>query len=212
MVYRDAGLDSVSLLDRAACAQISSAFGSHPWVRRVIGVRKQPTGGLDVRLEYRQPVAMVDVVSRHPDLSGVGCFAVDADGVLLPPADFSQSHTLEFLHIVAPGAYPTGAIGTAFGDERITAAAKLAGLLHPIRDELKLRSIGVHGDLRSNPIVQLEIANQDGDLFFWGSPPGEEPRGEPPAADKLRTLLEGVPSGSDLRRVYVIASQPKPTR
>lgn len=204
-VYDDTAMDSLSLLDRQACAKVGSAFGSHPWVRRVVGVRKLSSGGLDVRLEYREPVAMVDVISRHPELDGVGCFAVDGEGVLLPPADFSESETMHFIHIHAPGAYPTGGVGTPFGDARVTAAAKLARLLHPVRERLKLRSIGVYGDLRTNPVVQLEIADQDEALFFWGSPPGEEVHGEPPAKMKLKTLVSGVAPGSDLRRVYVSA-------
>lgn len=206
-VYRDTGMETLSLLDRQACAKVGAAFGSHPWVQRVMSVRKQSNGALEVRLAYREPVAMVDVISRHPELDGVGCFAVDGAGVLLPPSDFSESETLDFIHIQARGAYPTGGIGTPFGDARIAAAAKLAELLHPFRNELDLHSIGVYGDLRTNPIVQLELATQDKDLFFWGSPPGEEVHGEPPAKMKLDTLLGGVSAGSDLRRIYVSAPQ-----
>ena len=66
-VYRDTAMEGLSLLDRQATAKIAAAFSMHPWVRKVIGVRKLPGGGIDVRLEYRTPVAMVHVFK--PDQS-----------------------------------------------------------------------------------------------------------------------------------------------
>lgn len=201
MVYRDAAMDKLSLMDVQACAKVASAFSSHPWVKRVVGVRKLPGGELDVRLEYRQPVAMVHVISRHPEHDGAGFFAIDGEGVLLPTSDFSRAETEQYLHVVVPGAYPTGGVGSDFGDSRVQAAAMLAYLLNPYRKDLNLSSIGVHGDLRENPVVQLEIANSDGGLWFWGSPPGNEVQAEPPAMMKLQNLLQGAPVGSDLRQM-----------
>lgn len=203
-VYEDTAMESMSLMDRQACAKVGSAFGSHPWVRRVVGVQKLPGGILDVRLEYREPVAMVDVISRHSDAGNVGCYAVDGEGVLLPSTDFAEADTMKFLHVVIPGAYPTGRLGTPFGDTRITAAAMLAKLLHPHREKLNLRSIGIHGDSRNNPVTQLQIADADGGLYYWGSPPGVEYPGEFPAMIKLQSLLDGAPPGSDLRQATIL--------
>lgn len=200
-VYRDAAMDKLSLMDAQACAQVASAFSTHPWVKRVVSVRKLPGGQLDVRLDYRQPVAMVHVISRHPEHNGAGFFAIDGEGVLLPPSDFSRAETEQYLHIIVPGAYPTGGVGSEFGDSRVHAAAMLAYLLRPYRKELAISSIGVHGDLRQNPVVQLEIANTDGGRWFWGSPPGGEAKTEPPAMMKLQKLLAGAPVGSDLRQI-----------
>ncbi|MFG0254432.1 MAG: hypothetical protein ACF787_04955 [Rhodopirellula sp. JB053] len=200
-VYQDAAMDKLSLMDQQACAKIASAFSSNAWVRRVVGVRKLAGGRLDVRLEYRQPVAMVHVISRHPDRSGAGFFAIDGEGVLLPDTDFSPSETLRYLHIIVPGAYPTGGVGSEFGDSRVQAAALLAHLLHPYREQLGITSIGVHGDLRQNPVVQLQIAGKNGERWFWGSPPGAEAQTEPPAMMKLQSLIDGAPTDSDLRQV-----------
>jgi hypothetical protein len=201
-VYRDAAIGELSLMDQQACAKVASAFSSNAWVRHVHGVRKLSGGRVEVRLEYRQPVAMVHVISRHPEQSGAGFFAIDGEGVLLPPSDFSSSETVRYLHIIVPGApYPTGGVGGKFGDSRVQAAALLAHLLHPHREQLGISSIGVHGDLRQNPVVQLEIAGEKGERWFWGSPPGSEAPSEPPALMKLQSLLDGAPSNSDLRQV-----------
>ncbi len=200
-VYRDAAMDQLSLMDEQACAKVASAFASNAWVRRVVGVRKMAGGRLDVRLEYRQPVAMVHVISRHPKYDGPAFFAIDGEGVLLPTCDFSRAETVNFLHIIVPGAYPTGGEGADFGDSRVQAAALLAFILHPYRETLDITSIGVYGDLRQNPIVQLKIAGNDDRRWFWGSPPGAEAQDEPTAKMKLQSLIDGAPSGSDLRQV-----------
>ncbi|WP_404310137.1 cell division protein FtsQ/DivIB [Neorhodopirellula lusitana] len=209
-VYRDAAMDKLSLMDSQACAKVASAFAGHPWVKRVVGVRKLAGGHLDVRLDYRRPVAMVHVISRHPEHNGAGFFAVDGEGVLLPPSDFSRAETEQYLHIVVPGAYPTGGVGASFGDARVHSAAMLAYLLQPYRDQLRISSIGVHGDLRQNPVVQLEIANAEGGRWFWGSPPGTEAQSEPPAMMKLQQLVAGAPVGSDLRQIQLapVATSP----
>ncbi len=61
-----------------------------PWVRNVIGVRKLPGGTIDVRLEYRSPVAMVHVFKPDPNDRGSYFYPVDGEGVLLPITEFAQ--------------------------------------------------------------------------------------------------------------------------
>ena len=190
-IYRDTQLHQLSLLDRQATAKIASAFATHPWVREVFSVRKLPDGVIDVQIDYRHPVAMVHVISQHRDVKDDAFFAVDGGGYLLPTADFTPDETLQYIHIRIPGIYPTGAVGGPFGDHRVTAAAKLAELLHPHREELDLLSIDVNGDMRSSQVPQLGLTTRSGTHPFWGSPPGMERPDEPDAAIKIRTLLGG---------------------
>ena len=199
-VYQDAALRNLSLLDPQATAKVAAAFAAHPWVRRVVSVRKLPGGVVDVRLDYRRPVAMVEVVIRppHPDQGKPGFFQIDADGLLLPPSEFSQADIDHYLHIVVPDAYPTGGVGTPFGDLRVEAAARLAAVIANHRDQCQLVSIEVQGDPRLTPVPQFEITTRDGSRFFWGSPPGQEMPEERTAATKLKLLLNGAAAGSDL--------------
>ncbi len=188
-VYRDTAMEELSLLDRQATAKIASAFSMHPWVRQVVGVRKLPGGVIDVRLEYRTPVAMVHVFKPDQNDTRSYFFPVDGEGVLLPTAEFAQAETSHYLYIEVPGVYSTNDAGTPFGDRRVEAAASLAELLLPLREEASLRSIGVHGDPRQTEVPQLELTTQSGAQLFWGSPPGSELPGEPTATMKLRTLM-----------------------
>jgi hypothetical protein len=199
-VYRDTALEGLSILDRQATAKIASAFSMHPWVRNVVSVRKLPGGAIDVRVEYRSPVAMVHVFKPNDRDSRSYFFPVDGDGVLLPTTEFAQAETRNFIYIEVPGVYSTNAVGTRFGDHRVEAAAALAKILAPFREEVQIRSIGVHGDPRQVDVPQLELTTHDGSRLFWGSPPGAEQLGERPAQMKLRALLEADRStNADLR-------------
>lgn len=202
-VYQDTKLDQVSLIAPDATARIASAFASHPWVSRVVSVRKLPGGQVDVHLQYRTPVAMVYVISRHRTSNGrPGFYAVDGEGVILPTAELTREHTLEFLHIEIPDVYPTGGVGSRFGDPRVAGAAKVAELLAPYRQILKARSIQLHESSRTSPVPQYQVLTQNGESFLWGSAPGDELYGERLAEDKLAQWAskQSVPAVADAKR------------
>jgi len=193
VVYRDTKLDQLSLIDPSATARIASAFSSHPWVSKVTAVRKLPGGQVEVHLQYRVPVAMVYVISRHPDMNGrPGFFAIDEQGVLLPTSEFTRDRTMRYLHIEIPDVYPTGGVGSQFGDPRITGAAKLAAVIAPYREALETRSIQIHPSSRTSPVAQYQLVTHSGESFLWGSPPGQEIQGETKAAEKLQALLKRI--------------------
>ncbi len=194
-VYSDTRLDQLSLLDPAASARIASAFSFHPWVKRVVAVRKLPGGEVDVHLQYRAPVAMVFVISRHPEIAGRSFFAVDEEGVLLPTTEFTRNETMKYLHIEVPDVYPTGGVGSAFGDPRVVGAARIAAAVAPFRETLKLRSIRLDDSSRTSPVPQYGFYTADGRDFFWGSAPGEELYGEPVSEAKIRQLIERIAKG-----------------
>ncbi|TWU20198.1 hypothetical protein Pla52o_47130 [Novipirellula galeiformis] len=199
-VFRDTALDQLSLLDVQATAKIASAFSTHPWVSRVISVRKLPGGNVDVHLEYRRPVAMVHVFKPNQSESGSFFFPIDGTGTLLPTTEFAQSETLDYIHIEVPDVYPTGVVGGPFGDTRVEAAARLAGVLSSVREQAKIRAIGVHGDARQNDAPQLEITTTDNRRLFWGNPPGLEERGERTVEMKIQALISGEEiTNADLR-------------
>lgn len=188
-VYRDTRLDQLSLLDPDATARIASAFATHPWVSRVDSVRKLPGGVVDIHVRYRIPVAMVFVISRHPEVAGRSFFAVDGEGVLLPTTEFTREQTMSYPHIEIPDVYPTGGVGSNFGDPRIVAAARLAETLFPYRESLQLRSIQLDPNNRTAPVSQFLWVSRDGQQHVWGSAPGQELPGEPQGAEKLQTVL-----------------------
>jgi hypothetical protein len=198
-VYRDTAMEELSLLDRQATAKIAAAFSMHPWVRNVIGVRKFPGGTIDIRVEYRSPVAMVHVYKPDPADTRSYFFQVDGEGMLLP-SEFAKTEIRKYILIELPGAYTTSSVGRPFGDQRVEAAARLADVLAPFRDEAQIRSIGLHGDPRQRNAVQFELTTHSGSRLTWGSPPGEELPGELTLPMKIRKLLAAQPGeNADLR-------------
>lgn len=204
-VYQDTAMEGLSLLDHQATAKIASAFSTHPWIRRVVEVRKLPGGVVDVRVDYRHPVAMVRV--RDSKIDDYGFYPVDDEGVVLPPTDFSPTQTLEFIHINVPDANFTRGAGSTFGDARVEAAAKLAAFLAPYRELARIASIGVYGDPRISP-PQLEITTKDRQRLPWGSAPGMETKGELSSSMRLKMLLDQL----RVKQIAGVAEETKETR
>ena len=199
-VYNDTAMSTLSLMDRTATSKIASAFLLHPWVRDVLSVRKLPGGVVDVRLDYRMPVAMARVFKPQYSANEKYYLPIDGEGVLLPSEEFARSETRDFIHIEIPGADSNNRPGTKFGDRRVEASAALAQMLTPFREQAAIKSIEVVGDSRFSDAPQLAIVTTDGRHFPWGNPPGMEAPGEATAEMKIQTLLKADGSEAvDLR-------------
>lgn len=204
-VYRTHQLGQVSLLNRLATAAIAEAFRAHPWVDDVLRVEKHAEG-VEVQLRYRQPVGMVRVKSKHPEITQDGLFPIDGNGILLPVRDFSGADSLKFIHIEIPNTYPASDEGLPYGDDRIVAAAAICRLLHAEHKKLSIAAIALE-----NPVRRFDegwnflLIREDRSKIIWGSPPGSELAGEPLAEEKLQQLLAANGQQTDLR----LASRPK---
>ena len=218
-VYDDTAMQGLSLLDTQATAKIASAFSTNPWIKHVNSVRKLPGGVIDVRVDYRKPVAMV-YVPQHREIVRDGFYAVDSEGVLLPTMDFVRRGVdlNSYIHIVVPEMKASGGFGTKIGDMRAESAALLAGVLEPFRDQTRVVTIGIYGDQRQTTVPQLELettsdlTDQDGAPIlrkkFWGSPPGMELPNERPAQLKLKALFSSGDESVDLRYLPLPAAAP----
>ena len=74
------------MLDRMLAVKVARAFELNPWVARVKWVRKSYPGQVEVELEYRRPVAMVEVYTDDE----MGLFPIDSHAVLLDPRDYRR--------------------------------------------------------------------------------------------------------------------------
>ena len=70
----------ISLLDGRLTFEVAEAFRRHPWVSNVVRVQKSCPASVIVELQYRRPVAMVEVAS--------GRVPIDVNGVVLPSRGF----------------------------------------------------------------------------------------------------------------------------
>ena len=199
-VVRDAKLASLSLLDHATALKVDRAFALHRWVRRVERVDKQSSRQLIVQLLYRRPSIMV---KADPD----GFWPVDTEGYLLPPNEFSEIQTREYLHVRGVTPQPAGGVGTPYGDERVNAAARIALALADVWKDLDLFAIepqAAHAEAVFTTAVAYELVTRRGTRIVWGNPPDKERQSESTAADKVQRLVDYAERHGSLDEASVI--------
>lgn len=189
-VIRDGNLDELRILDEQVTVKVAGAFALHNWVSNVKRVSKHSGPKVMVDVEYRKPVAMVEVTSG----GSRGLLPIDGSSVLLPTEDFSPNQTRAYPRIAASEASPIGITGTPWGDERIAGGARLAALLEESWSKLGLYRILVSGERegKRRSAVLYELQSRNGALIMWGRAPGQETSGEAPASEKLARLEDLV--------------------
>ena len=173
----------LSVLSDSLTVDVAKAFRRHPWVSKVIRVRKSFPAAITVELEYRKPVVMAQVQG--------GRIPVDSQGIILPTADFSVSDTNQFPLIQNVASKPKARPGNVWNDPAILAAARLASVLGEHWKPLKLEAILVpkiaNPSIDPNDVI-LELVGLGGSKIIWGRPPGSDHPGELEATQKIRRL------------------------
>jgi hypothetical protein len=173
-VFRDAGLaGSLSVLnDRELLyRRVREAFGFHPWVAEVRGIESELPASLIVELEYRRPIAAVE----SADDSDVAILPIDAGGVRLPEADFSDFERRYLPRITGVAGRPQ--VGQRWSDARVINAAELATKLADVWDQLRLVEIipSQHAQVRGDTqFYTFDIITSGGTRIVWGAAPGRE--------------------------------------
>lgn len=190
-VFDRAGLtESESLHDPALSERIAAAFHTHPWIERVVSVRKSFPARVHVELVYREPVAMVRGIDGH--------YPVDRHGVLLPARDFSEADVNRFPVIERVASLPMGKLGESWGDPAVAGASELAAVLNEDREEgtswwqeLQLASILVPQRValtEDADELQYELRTAGGSEILWGRGPSAKHPGELSVAQKVERL------------------------
>lgn len=173
--------EKVSLLDRDLVIRIAEAFQKHPWVQKVVSVRKTST--VEVELQFRKPAAMVEFKQR--------LLPVDNAGILLPPEDFSVSDARRYPVITGVESVPAGPPGNAWGDVTVTGAAQLAEALGPHWKELEIVSIEAPprmSEASSLDDLIYRLITAGGSEIVWGRSPKSQRRGELRVDQKIGKL------------------------
>ena len=185
-VIHQAGLpEEMSVLDEDLAAVIAEAFARHPWIKQVVRVRKFAPAGVHVELKYREPVAMVEVQQ--------GLYPVDAEGILLPPEDFSVAEARRFPIIKNVQVPPQGPAGTNWGDAGVAGAARLAERLGSHWEEFHLAAILIVPRQKaadSIADIQYELLTGGGSRILWGRAPATGHPGELTADQKIGRLMK----------------------
>jgi hypothetical protein len=207
-VFRDASLAETSTLDTSLSIRMADAFEMHPWVAKVHRVNKQSSTKLVIDLEYRKPIAWVKVPEgMFPKINGAGVLLIDQHAVSLPQDGFSRDDLGTFILIDIEDVSLCGPIGTPWGDARVAGAAKLAELLGENWRSLSLaviRAVADYGQGGRRPRTRYEIITRKGKRLIWGSSPGDEEVGEPPAVQKLNALADCIRRHGPLDESHIL--------
>jgi len=184
-VLRGASLNGpLSVLSDDLVERISDAFRLHPWVARVERISKHVPARVDVVLEYRRPVLMVEVTD--------GLYPIDAEGVLLPTADFSPVEAQRYPKIHEPHlTWSECLVGTVWPDQRVIAAGSMAVAIENVWSALGLSHLELSGasQLSAAADPTFDLVTQGGTRIRWGRSPGGEYPGEASYDQKLARLL-----------------------
>lgn len=175
--------DELSVLDSKLPQQLAEAFTLHPWVARVVEVRNEFPAAVKVTVEYRQPVALVHVTN--------GYYAVDKDGILLPPQNFSKADAEHYIAVKGITSTPQNGAGQRWDDPAVTAAAKLADLLAPKWKQLQVATIVAPRNVPASSdgdALQFDLETRTGSRILWGRAPGTQHPGELTPTQKLGRL------------------------
>jgi hypothetical protein len=195
---RTASLDGGLPLDDPDVPQrLERAFLMHPWIRDVVRVELRHPAGAVVTVACREPVAMVAWQG--------GLLAIDADGVVLPSADFSPESAAAYPKVQGVTSSPLGLEGSRWGDPVVDEAAAVAAAIGPEWKTLELREI--------RPVVTAgrrtwELIAAGPRTVVFGSAPGREAAGEPTAAMKLVRLRAAGFPGSVTEQSQLDLTQP----
>lgn len=198
-VMRDGNLGTLSLLDPQVTLKVARAFGVHSWVASVRRVRKEYPSRVIVELDYRRPVAMVEVVTNEQR----GLLPVDVGGVLLPPREFNESQIRDYLRISAGNTLPAGPAGTPWGDARVAGGAAVAAAFGSQWKTLGLYRVVAEETDRAlpgrSPEILFSLLTRDGARVIWGHAPGLESNTEAAAHAKVARLVRYVEKHGPLR-------------
>ncbi len=192
-VFEQAGLPRpLFLQDPTLCERIAAAFHTHPWIEKVVSVRKAWPARIHVEVLYRRPVAMVRGVD--------GFYPIDSQGTLLPGRDFAAADVDRYPIIDNVTSVPLGRLGEAWGDPAVAEAAFLASVLlqqeqsqQPWWERLQLAGIEVPSTVspaESAENMQFSLRTRGGSRILWGRGPSCQHPGELEVARKLERLAE----------------------
>lgn len=197
---RNASLDGrLPLDDPELPRRLARAFDMHPWVRRVVRVDLDHPARAIVDVVCREPVAMVSVTG--------GLLAIDAEGVVLPSADFTAEDAARYPRIVGVTTSPQGPEGSPWGDPVVDEAAALAVAVGPEWKDLSL--VECRATVEQGRRIWV-LADDAGATIRFGAAPGREVAGEPSAAAKVARLqaLGKVEGDVDLTTVLSDTAEP----
>ncbi len=200
IAIQESRLDEIPISQQDAVELVAASFAVQPWIKSVQQVSKT-TSGIKVQLEYRHPLALVDVGQGSP-------VPVDTEGVVLDGRDFQNVANLDYWRISLRNVLTTGlATGRQWQEMRVNDCIAIANAWHG-KDRVGMfrivnRSYPTRDRLR---LTYYELWTKRGGIIIWGNPPGHEAPGEANAKQKIAAIQHFIdqhgPLDAQTNRVF----------
>ncbi len=189
-IIRNAGLDKrLSILDEAFMSVVQDAFVLHPWIESVEKLSKKYPAGVHVEVNFREPVAVVEMASQE----GMLLVPVDRHAVVLPVADVPEIRKRYMPRIQNVVDRPPA--GQKWDNPRVQGAVDLAVRLTDFWEQLHLVDIlpSTRPEiLDEHRFFVYDLMTRGGTRVVWGAAPGMAPPGEADFDAKLERLRRCV--------------------
>lgn len=198
-VVNELGNSQSSLLDPYIVPDTHDYLANLPWIRNVNLVEKS-LQGIDIELQYRQPVAFVEL-DRHTAVP------VDQDGKIFDRKLLNETQfrvmrqnlmriSLRRLNRRSNAIVPW----QTWPDARVPLATQLCNYLQPVGKDLELFRVVSYDLPDPNSAPRLQVWTRDGTVVIWGSAPGIELAGEASAQEKILAIRKFVADNGPLSK------------
>lgn len=177
----------MSILNPKLCKTIAVAFSRHPWIARVNSVRQLYPASVIIDVEFRKPVAMVQVKG--------GRIPIDSSGFVLPSEDFKVDDVARYPLIRMEGGGNLTRDRGRVTEPGLSGAAQVAELLADKWSKLELDAIEIpkhQESTRNSNDVVLHLHSKTGSTIIWGRAPGTDHPGELTASQKVARMEKYV--------------------
>ncbi|MDG1810069.1 MAG: hypothetical protein P8J91_03530 [Pirellulaceae bacterium] len=197
VAIQDSRLEEIQLGEPRALEMVAASFAVQPWVKSVNRIRKTSTG-VHVNLQYRKPVALVEIGKNS-------LYPVDDECVLLDSRDFSGPDArLNYWRVSMPTPITNGLLaGYPWDDVRVSDSVLIANAWNGKQAETGLmRIVNRSAPTRDRLRLQAyELWTLNGTIIIWGNPPGHEVKGEASAEQKIEAVLTYVKKRGSLEKL-----------
>ncbi len=174
-----------SLLDNQLVPSAVATCKSWPWVEKINRVEKV-ADGLDVELQYRQPIGLVEISTSS------GQQVIDRHGVLMDPRTMDTISSEKLVRISVSRPLPgQQKIWAVWQDHRVIDAAKIGSINGADWGKLgcyRIVSWDPPGSQSNKNPFEIWPRTANGIKIVWGSAPGKEKTGEASADQKLEAV------------------------
>jgi hypothetical protein len=180
--------DTVDTREPMLLKRLKEGFEKHIYVERVERVALLSSKRIEVRMNYRVPVALVMIRNAQ--------IPIDRNGVILPAVPGLEA---ELLPIYGVNNLPSGLVWTFWASPDIVAAGQLAALIESERERMRIVAIEVGGDRLQH---DLRLVLEHGTRIIWQDVGGPPKEGTPTNGQKLRHLRNYWANHADVDRAY----------